>query len=626
MVRSDLSAAYVRFASVEQVPGLLAEGGVLGIRHWNESRSESCSTFLQRRKLLKMFWFRLSKWHWAKPPVPLSLFVLAAALFLLANRGAYKGYFQDDDFDNLTFTREIPGSEFAKYSLLPSYVENNFRPVGHVFYRWMGRAAGFDFPPYIFAIHAFHLVNVILLWFIMLRLGLSRTAAGVGALFFIFHMAVFDVYWKPMYVFDLLCCTFCLVSLLLYIKDRWIVSLPFFLIAYHAKEVAIMLPAVLAAYEFLLGQRRWKRLIPFLLISAYISGQAFLYNLHKGDTSYTLHFDPVNIRNCILFYSRYLFLIPYAGFAVLLFFLMFRDRRVLFGILSFCLLLLPMLLLPGRLFSAYLYVPLTGLAIAVGAFSARLNPAIVALFFLIWLPWNYVNMRWLRRTALADVADRRVYVRGLMDISRAHPDILTFLYSSGPVNGYGTRGVLRIIHPGQDVHFTTVHEPDSSDLLRSESLAILEWDSARHQFIADLRTKEIPDRTYIQMGLGTPLWQLERGWHDSEDHFRWTDPLATARLRRPAGAKQFELVVTVGDDYIQKLKTSHVTVSLNGTRIGEHDFTRAGARPVRWDLTPTAAGTVEVIIQTTPEFHDGTRMLGSAVAGFGFLPRQDATK
>ncbi|MGI8745334.1 MAG: hypothetical protein ACR2NN_22720 [Bryobacteraceae bacterium] len=49
------------FASVEQVPDLLAEGGVLEIRHWNPSRSETCSTFLQRRKLLKMFWFRLSK-------------------------------------------------------------------------------------------------------------------------------------------------------------------------------------------------------------------------------------------------------------------------------------------------------------------------------------------------------------------------------------------------------------------------------------------------------------------------------------------------------------------------------------------------------------------------------------
>ena len=30
------------------------------------------------------------------------LFLLLAALFLLVNRGAYQGYFQDDEIDNLS--------------------------------------------------------------------------------------------------------------------------------------------------------------------------------------------------------------------------------------------------------------------------------------------------------------------------------------------------------------------------------------------------------------------------------------------------------------------------------------------------------------------------------------------
>jgi hypothetical protein len=234
-------------------------------------------------------------------------------------------------------------------------------------------------------IHGLHLINVLLLWFVMRWLGLSRIGAGMGALFFAFHMAAFDVYWKPMYVFDLLCCTFCLLSLSFYIKNHWVASLAAFLIAYHAKEVAIMLPAVLAAYEFLFAQKRWKRLIPFLLLSAFISVQAFLANQHRGDTSYTLHFDPASFWHCVLFYSSYIFLVPYAGFIVLLWFWMFRDRRALFGVLSFCFLLLPMLLLPGRLFSAYLYVPLAGLAIAFGTLATYQSPAIMALFFAVWL-------------------------------------------------------------------------------------------------------------------------------------------------------------------------------------------------------------------------------------------------
>ena len=41
-------------------------------------------------------------------------FLLAAImlLFLIANRGAYKGYFDSDDFNNLNFTRHIDTSEF----------------------------------------------------------------------------------------------------------------------------------------------------------------------------------------------------------------------------------------------------------------------------------------------------------------------------------------------------------------------------------------------------------------------------------------------------------------------------------------------------------------------------------
>lgn len=552
----------------------------------------------------------------------LGLFVIAATLFVVVNRGAYKGYFQDDDLDNIAFTGEIGGTEFAKYTLLPIYIPNNFRPVGHVFYRWMGRAAGLNFPPYIFAIHAFHLVNVVLLWFVMLRLGVSPAAAGAGALFFIFHVAVFDVYWKPMYVFDLLCCTFCLMSLLFYMRDHWILSLLLFLLAYHAKEVAIMLPAVLAVYEFLLGQRKWKRLIPFFVASAIICGQAFLQNLARADTPYKLHFDPFSIWNCILFYSSYLFLVPYAGFAALLLVLMFRDRRVIFGLLAFCLLLMPMLLLPGRLFSAYLYVPLAGLAIGIGALSTHVDPALIALFFVIWLPWNQIHLRQLRSTALSDVADRRAFVDGVTALSRSHPDILTFLYVSGPMRQYAARGVLRILHPGREIRFASLDDPEFHDLLQSKSVAALDWDRNHHKLIAGLRTADTRPAAYIQMGPGMPLWQLEKGWYTSEDQFRWTEPLATAQLARPAGAKQFELVVTIGDVYIQSVKTSHIVVSLNNIVLGEREFTRPGVETVHWDLPPGPPGPAEITIQTTPPLPFGNRILGCAVVSFGFLPRE----
>ena len=44
-------------------------------------------------------------------------------------------------------------------------------------------------------------------------------AALSAALFFLYHPATFDAYWQPMYVFDVLCGTFCLLSFLAFI-DR----------------------------------------------------------------------------------------------------------------------------------------------------------------------------------------------------------------------------------------------------------------------------------------------------------------------------------------------------------------------------------------------------------------------
>jgi len=49
--------------------------------------------------------------------------------------------------------------------------------------------------------------------------------------------------WKPMYVFDLFCATFCLASILLYTHRRYVLSFVAFWLAYKSKELAVMLPS-----------------------------------------------------------------------------------------------------------------------------------------------------------------------------------------------------------------------------------------------------------------------------------------------------------------------------------------------------------------------------------------------
>src|SRR5260370_2551345 len=98
-------------------------------------------------------------------------------------------------------------------------------------------------------------------------------------------MALFDDFWKPMYIFDVLCATFCLLSLWCYATGRWMLSFVAFWLAYKSKEMAVMLPAVLLGFEFWFGKHRWKPLVPFFPGSLSFGAQWILGNPYKDNQS-----------------------------------------------------------------------------------------------------------------------------------------------------------------------------------------------------------------------------------------------------------------------------------------------------------------------------------------------------
>ena len=182
-------------------------------------------------------------------------FLVLAVLFLILNAPAYRGYFQDDDLDIMGWAPMVRTSEFLRAVASPRFMPSNFRPVGHYYYHLLTILFHLHFAAYIVPLQLAHLLNVWLLWMIARKLDLENAAIFIGAVFYLFHAALMEVYWKPMYVFDLLCTTFCLLSLLLWFHQRWILSFVAFWFAYKAKELAVMLPLVMATYEFVLAAR-----------------------------------------------------------------------------------------------------------------------------------------------------------------------------------------------------------------------------------------------------------------------------------------------------------------------------------------------------------------------------------
>src|ERR1700694_2003209 len=292
-------------------------------------------------------------------PLPAVFFAIAAGLFLIANRASYKGYFMDDDLNTLSWARNGDVSTFLSWLVSPRFHPENFRPVGAFYYRIFGGLFGLRYPPYVAALHMIHFCNVIVLYLILQRLKIPPVESGAGALFFMFNVATLDIYWKPMYVFDLLCGTFCLLTLLLYIRGNWILGLVTFWLAYKSKEVVVMLPLALLAYELLEGQKRWKRLIPYVLISLNFGLQGLLLNPNTHN-AYALHFRLGTNWQTFTYYSSELFFVPYV---LLLAAILLRSRLTYFGLITAIVLLSPMLVLQGRQFAAYWYVPLIGIAV-----------------------------------------------------------------------------------------------------------------------------------------------------------------------------------------------------------------------------------------------------------------------
>jgi hypothetical protein len=548
------------------------------------------------------------------------LFLLLAALFLLVNRGAYRGYFQDDEIDNLSWAPRLPAVDYLKAALSPRFQENNFRPVGHFYFYAAGRAFQLEFPGYVAPIHLLHLFNVWLIWLLARRLGAKPFASAAACFFFAFHMALFDAVWKPMYVFDVLCATFCLLSLLAYAHGRWVLSFIAFWLAYKSKELAVMLPLALACYELWFGQRRWVRLAPFFAVALSFGLQGVLSHANRNN-DYTFRFTPAALATTGAFYASRAFLIPWLGLALPAAALVWRNRRTWLGLAMMAAFFFPLLFLPGRLFSAYCYLPFTGLALAFAGMADAVHPAAVAAFLLLFAPIEYRELRADRRATLAADDEVRQWIGGAARFAQTAPRIDAAVCAGLPTgfHRWGAEGSLRyLVRPDLEVRFLDGAEDWKP--LAEERVALLTWDPGQRQLHAAIGAPGRDDLSYIRMDGSTPPWQLAEGWYDLEGDYRWMAPAAAARLNRPEAARRFQLRVNIGQEMLRQAGPPTVRISLNGQSLAPRSFPDPGWQEAQWDLPPAPPGQVQVTFQATPGFQarGDARKLGIAVGAFGF--------
>lgn len=551
-----------------------------------------------------------------------TLAIAALAIFVLLNRAAYKGYFQDDDLDTLSWARGVPAGYFVTSLASPRLSPINFRPVGAFYYHALEAAFGLDFTKYVAVLHLLHFLNIWLVWMLARKLGIGPLGAAAGAFFFGYHAVLIDAWWKPMYVFDILCATFSLAAILLYASDRWILSLISFWLAYKSKELAVMLPAVLACYELWFGQRRWKRLIPFFAVSLSFGLQAVMLPVHQG-TRYQMQLGLSEQAGTISYYSSQLFLAPYAGLLLLLLPFFIRDRRVWFGLAAMCVLIVPLLLLPGRLYAVYWYVPLAGAALMLASLADGPYRRAVVLLLVLWIPWDFIHFRKLRRINQRTEQQNLAYVGAIEKFAGLNPSQSLFVFDALPegFHDWGVTGALRTVYRNTAITAQHIDHPGAAELIQKGDAAWLHWSRGLGRLDIVRYPRERPLLPYLKMDASSPPNQLLDGWYNPDDDFRWTKPDATAVLLKPDVARHFETVACVAPDQIRQSHTVALRVLVDRQPVGRHEFTAAGCETFAWPAPPGPAGKVAVEFQSAPPYsppNGDPRNLGVSMKAFGF--------
>jgi len=185
--------------------------------------------------------------------------ILAAVLayFVALEQDRIGTYFAADDMMNLaTYFRMGPWGALESQFLV---WRGFYRPMGAAFYLPLFHWFGLNPAPFQIAILSILALNIFLAFRFALALGSSDLVAGLTALIVAYHPGLTNLHYNVDMIYDVLCFTFFVGGLLLYVSirrqgrfPRWPEMAAFallYLCALNSKEMALTMPLVLLAYE-----------------------------------------------------------------------------------------------------------------------------------------------------------------------------------------------------------------------------------------------------------------------------------------------------------------------------------------------------------------------------------------
>jgi hypothetical protein len=339
-----------------------------------------------------------------------------ACFFLFFTWRGLLVYYTGDDMMNLYIYLSKPVSALVKANFF--FWTPYYRPFGGFVYRSLFALFGFNpYPTYV-VFFAAMLVNLLLAYLVLSRIGGSREVGAIAALLFSFHGKLDYLYYNAGSMYEAFCFLFYFLTLLIYLRARLqgrllgvgetLGFLACFICALNSKEMAATLPAMVLLYELLFHPPdfrsfralwRWTfregrtALVGALCVLIYLPAKLSPEGL-ANSPAYTPHYtwsqyiartglylaDLIYRSNPVPFGATPLTPLGVACvFAVLIAVaLWMRSRPAWFGLLFFVIALLPVSFVDSRL-GFVLYIPLAGMALYAAVCLVRIKDQLRAL-------------------------------------------------------------------------------------------------------------------------------------------------------------------------------------------------------------------------------------------------------
>jgi len=412
-------------------------------------------------------------WRTFRQVAPLALVV---GYFLWLIWPGTREYFNPDDTMNLC----VAWYNTSVSSLIKStfgFWMGAIRPFGSLYYRLVYEVAGFH--PFLFRATCFLLLilNLVLAYRFFQLLTNSRRETFLASFVGCFHGAMWNIYASTGTVYDILCQTFVLTAVNLYIAHRsrenisWPRAAAIWLahvLALGSKEMAYTLPLVFLSYElvfrlpaswaeapaWLARQFRVAGVTGIISTAAWIGRKA---GQHAPDDvyGYQILLTGESLLRALQQYLHLLFFktVTFTGAqalaligAALICAILFRSRLMTFGWLYAMVLAIPLLIVPPRHSGYVLYVPFTGCVLYfIGAVRVacswleRLAGRVSQSELLKAAPMPIIYSVILAAAAVSHVAERRLvwvfdFAPGGGELVRTLSEDMLRLYPSLPPN------------------------------------------------------------------------------------------------------------------------------------------------------------------------------------------------